>query len=137
MTHDTTEDTTDESNEEIELGPFSTAKRVRGSVFIKKRTGNLFEKIFIDEEDWEAIGSLFGRLENTNSTTDESDNYVLEHGGKVRVKYKDFDAHYDRIEFTQSGMVVCYNKDSQLKACYPRENIKYIHTPTSDDENEE
>lgn len=60
--------------------------------------------------------------------------YVIEHGGDVELKNRDRTHMYDRIIFTESGVVVCINKKQYSKDCYPREAIEGIHTHTSDEE---
>ena len=45
--------------------------------------------------------------------------------------------NYDRVEFTDSGMVVCINKRSYTMDCYPREEIESVSTHTNHLENEE
>jgi len=61
------------SNERVELGPSTEATRVRDSVLIKERRGNLVKKIFIDVEDWEKIGELFGRSVKPGSDGGQAD----------------------------------------------------------------
>jgi len=60
--------------------------------------------------------------------------YVIEHGADVEVEGQNNTLHYDRIEFTDSGMVVCINKGGYTKDCYPREKVQSVHTHTSDEE---
>lgn len=60
--------------------------------------------------------------------------YTIEEGGEVELKQKDNRHVYDRIEFTDSGMVVCINKQQYAKNCFPREQILEINTHTSDEE---
>jgi len=56
--------------------------------------------------------------------------HVLPNGGDVEVKGRDNTLCYDRIEFTDSGMVVCVNKQGYQMDCYPREEIQSVHTYT-------
>lgn len=60
--------------------------------------------------------------------------YVIEEGGEVEVNHRDETLLYDRIVFTNSGMVVCINKQMYAKDCYPREEIESVRTHTSDEE---
>ncbi len=60
--------------------------------------------------------------------------YIIEEGGDVELKHRENTLNYSRIEFTDSGMVVCIQKGSYAKDCYPREQIEGIHTHTSDEE---
>lgn len=62
-----------ENTDWVELGPSTEAKRVRDSVLIKERRGNLVKHIFISVEDWEKIGELFGRPIDSDTNRSESD----------------------------------------------------------------
>lgn len=60
--------------------------------------------------------------------------YIIENGGDVEIEGEERTYNYDRIEFTDSGMVVLINKSGYAKDCYPRELIEGIHTHTSKEE---
>jgi len=60
--------------------------------------------------------------------------YLIEHGADVVVENREGRLHYDRIEFTDSGVVVCINKAGYQMDCYPREQVEGVYTHTSDEE---
>jgi len=64
-----------ENTDWVELGPSTEAKRVRDSVLIEERRGNLVKHIFIGVEDWEKIGELFGRSVDSGTDWSESDRW--------------------------------------------------------------
>jgi len=62
--------------------------------------------------------------------------YVLPNGADVEVKGKEDTQVYDRVEITDSGMVVCINKSGYQVDCYPQERIHSMHTFTEHLEDE-
>jgi len=63
--------------------------------------------------------------------------YVLPNGADVEVEGCDDTRVYDRIEITDSGMVVCINKKGYQVDCYPQERVESMHTFTEHLEDED
>jgi hypothetical protein len=60
--------------------------------------------------------------------------YLLGTGGDISIEGEERMRNYDRIEFCESGVVVCINKAEYAKDVFPRERVESVHTHTSDEE---
>jgi len=63
--------------------------------------------------------------------------YVLPNGADVEIEGYDDTRVYDRVEITESGMVVCINKQGYQMDCYPQSRIESMHTFTEHVEDED
>jgi len=69
------------------------------------------------------------------STTDSTNqDELLPNGAEVYLKNEESARLYDRIKFTDSGMIICINKQAYQKDIFPREQIQSMHTHTTDEE---